>query len=99
MKSQSIRVALLSVLGLASPLLTFAGGQPAKMQRWLSKEEMQDRTGITQTVQRGKDTGMIRSEVVIRANAYRTQTPDESRVSVQQSSAVHSNWNDSGFHK
>jgi hypothetical protein len=99
MKSQSIRVALLWAFGLASPLLTFAGSQPAEVQRWLGKEEMRDRTSITQTVQRGKDTGLIRSEVVIRANAYRSQTPEESRALVQQSGVAHSNWNDSGFHK
>ena len=98
MKSRSIRVALLSAVVLASPLLTFAGGQPAKM-RWVSKEEAQDRTGITRAVEQGKGAGLTLSQV-IRANAYRSQTPEESRVLVQQSGNAHSNWNDSAaFHK
>lgn len=72
MKSRFVRVALLSAVVLASPLLTFAGNQP-KIHKY-SKEEAQDRTGITRAVQQGKGTGMSRSEGTIRANAYREQT-------------------------
>jgi hypothetical protein len=98
MKSQSMKLALASAFVLASPLFTFAGGQPA-IRRQPGKEEMQDRTGIMRAIQQGKGTGMTRSDVVIRANAYRSQTPDESRVPAQQSGSVHSSWNDSAFHK
>jgi hypothetical protein len=97
MTSQTVKSAIVSAFVLATPALTFAGGQP-KIHP-ISKEEMRDRTGITQGVQRGKDTGMIRSEVVVRANAYRSQTPEESRVSVAQPPSPHSSWNDSAFHK
>jgi len=98
MKSQTMKLALVSVFVLASPLLTFAGGQPAKMRRF-DKEELQDRTGIAQAVQQGKGSGMTRSDVAIRANAYRSQTAEESGTVVQQSRGAHSNWNDSAFHK
>jgi hypothetical protein len=98
MKPQIMKLALVSTFVLASPLLTFAGGQPAKMRPY-SKEEMQDPTGITRAVQQGKGSGMTRSEVQIRANAYRSQTAEGSAATVQQSTAAHSNWNDSAFHK
>jgi hypothetical protein len=97
MKSQTMKLALVSVFALASPLLTFAGGQPKV--RWVSKEEAQDRSGITRAVQQGKGSGMTRSDVAIRANAYRSQTPEESGTAVQQPRAAHSSWNDSAFHK
>jgi hypothetical protein len=97
MKSQTLKSAIVSAFVLAIPALTFAGGQP-KIHP-ISKEEMQDRTGISQGVQRGKDTGIFRSEVVVRANAYRSQTPEENRVSVAQPANAHSSWNDSAFHK
>jgi len=97
MKSQSIKLAMVSVFVLASPLLTFAAGQPKV--RWVSKEEMRDRSVITRAIPQGKGSGMTRSEVVISANAYRSQTPEESGTAVQQSRAAHSTWNDSAFHK
>lgn len=92
MRSRSIKVALASAFMLTSPLLTFAGGQPAKV-RMLSKSEMQDRTGITQAVQQGKGTGMTRNQV-IRANAYRSQTAEESPARRDGP-----NWGDTAFRK
>jgi hypothetical protein len=64
-----------------------------------SKEEMQDRTGITRAVQQGKGSGMTRSQGVVGANAYRSQTAEENAATVKQSAAAHSTWNDSAFHK
>jgi hypothetical protein len=94
MKSQLVRVALLSAVVLASPLLTLAGGQPAKMHRY-SKEDVQDRTGITRAIQQGKGTGMSLSDRTIRANAYREQTP----VAPAQTVAAHAKSGDTAFTK
>ncbi len=74
MKSQFVRVALLSAVVLTSPLLMFAGGQPAKMHKY-TKEDAQDRTGVTRAIQQGKGGGMSLSDRTIRANAYREQSP------------------------
>jgi hypothetical protein len=83
MKSQFVRVALLSAAVLTSPLLTFAGGQPAKMHKY-SKEDAQDRSGITRAIQQGKGTGMSLSDGTIRANAYREQTTERGPVAPVQ---------------
>ena len=72
-KSGSIRVALFSAVMLASPALTFAGGQPNKVHP-VSKTEMQDRTGISQTVNQGKGAGLSRRQAVSRANTSPSQT-------------------------
>jgi hypothetical protein len=98
MKSPSIRLTLLTAVVLTSPVLTFAGGQPAKV-RTLTKAEMQDRTGITRAVQQGKGAGMSLSQTVIRANAYREQTPAESASMKADPPAAHSNLGDSAFRK
>jgi hypothetical protein len=82
MKSQFVRMALLSAVVLTSPLLTFAGSQP-KMHQY-SKEEAQDRTGITRAIQQGKGTGMSLSDGTIRANAYREQTTEQRPVATVQ---------------
>jgi len=83
MKSQFVRMALLSAVVLASPLLTFAGGQPAKVHKY-TKEDAQDRTGITRAIQQGKGTGMSLSDSTIRANAYREQTTGQQPVATFQ---------------
>jgi hypothetical protein len=86
MKSRSIRMALLSAFVLGSPLLTFAASQrPIHVP---SKDEIQDRTGITRAVQQGKGGGMSRNQVVLRANAYRLQTPEESQAIRDKSDAT-----------
>jgi hypothetical protein len=82
MKSQFVRVALLSAVVLTSPLLTFAGSQP-KIHK-TSKEEAQDRTGITRAIQQGKGSGMSLSDNTIRANAYREQTTEQRPVASVQ---------------
>jgi hypothetical protein len=82
MKSRFVRVALLSAVVLTSPLLTFAGSQP-KIHKY-SKEEAQDRTGITRAIQQGKGTGMSLSDSTIQANAYREQTTEQKPVAPVQ---------------
>ena len=78
MKSRSTRVAWLSAFMLGSPLLTFAASpRPIHVP---TKDEIQDRTRITRAVQQGKGGGMSRNEVVLRANAYRLQTAEESQA-------------------
>src|ERR1700691_1563757 len=62
MKSGSIRVVLLAAVVLASPALTFAGGQPNRIHT-VSKAEMQDRTGISRNVNQGKGAGISRKVV------------------------------------
>jgi hypothetical protein len=98
MKSRFVGLALLSVFVLVTPLLTFAGGQPAKM-RWVSKEEAQDRTGITRSINQGKGAGMTLSQRVIRANAYREQTADDRSATTAQTVAVHPKAGDPAFTK
>jgi hypothetical protein len=82
MKSQFVRVALLSAVVLTSPLLTFAGSE-SKIHKY-SKEEAQDRTGITRTLNQGKGSGMSLSQGSIRANAYREQTAEQKPVATVQ---------------
>jgi hypothetical protein len=96
MKSKSIRLALVSAFVLASPLVTFAGGQPAKV-RTLSKAEVQDRTGISRAIQQGKGAGVSRNEVVLRVNAERVQTAGESAT--LKPAPARANWGDSAFNK
>ena len=81
MKSQIIKAALVSAFVLASPVLSFAGGQPAKMHKNYTS---QDRTGVTRAVQQGKGSGLSRNQGV-QANANREQTPAESQVAKEQS--------------
>jgi hypothetical protein len=98
MTSRFVRVALLSSFVLVTPLLTFAGGQPAKM-RWVSKEEAQDRTGITRSLNQGKGAGMTLSSKVIRANAYREQTAADQPATTAQTVAAHPKAGDPAFTK
>ena len=79
MKSQMIKAPLVSAFVLTSPMLSFAGGQPANMH----KNDTQDRTGISRAVQQGKGSGLTRNEGV-QADAYRAQTPAESQVAKEQ---------------
>lgn len=82
MKSQFVRVALLSALVLTSPLLTFAGGQVAKEHNY-TKDTTPDRT-IGRALQQGKGGGMSLSNRTIRANAYREQTTEQSPAAAVQ---------------
>jgi hypothetical protein len=96
MKSRS-RVALLSAFALTSPLLAFAGGQPAKV-RTFSKDEMPNSAEVTRAVQQGKGAGVLRNQMVLRANAWRLQT-EQSPAPREESRAIHPNWGDSAFRK
>jgi hypothetical protein len=96
MKSQSVRIALLSALILASPVISFGAGQ--HLIRVPSKDEAQDRSGVTRAVQYGKGTNMTRNEGV-RANAFRSQTPEESQVVKNQPKSGWPKWSDPGFRK
>ena len=98
MKLRSIRMMMLSTFALASASLTFAGDQPGKMHM-LSKSQMQDRTGMTRAVQYGKGTGMTRSQVVLRWNAYRSETAEDSAALKDNSSAARPNRSDSVLRK
>jgi hypothetical protein len=97
MKSRSIRVALLSAFVLVSPLPTFAGGQ--HLVRMPRKGEIQDRADMTPAVQQGKGGGMSRSQVVLRANAYRLQTEEDRPALRNQSSTAGPNRGDTAFRK
>jgi hypothetical protein len=97
MKSPSIRLTLFSGLVLACPLVTFAGGQSVGM-RVPSKSEMQDRTGVTRAVQQGKGTVITRNQA-IRADAYRSQTPEDSRKIRDNPTSAGPNWGDRAFRK
>ncbi len=68
-----IRTAVLTTLVLATPALSFGGGQPP-ITRTPTQSELQDRTGIKKAVQSGKGTGMTRSDETLSGNAYRSQT-------------------------
>lgn len=91
MKYLTIKVALISAIALTNPLLTFAGGQPAKVQT-ISKNETHNFAGAARAVQPGKGTGISRDQVV-RTNADRAETAKDSSI------AMHANPGDSAFHK
>ena len=93
MKSRFTRLALLSAVVLTTPLLTFAGGQPARA-RMVGTAEMQDRTGLSRGIQQGKGAGLSLSRPVIRADAYRARTPAET-----QSPRTQSPQSDTAFRK
>jgi len=78
MKLQSIRVAVLSSLLLASPAIGFAAGQ--HLVRAPKPSELQDRSDVTHAVQYGKGTGMTRNEHVLAGNAFRSQTAQDSQT-------------------
>jgi hypothetical protein len=94
--SMSVRFVLLSAFALTSPVLGLAAGQ--HLIRVPGKDEAQDRTGVTRAVQYGKGTGMTRDESV-KANAFREQTPAESRVVKENLSAAHPNLSDRALRK
>jgi hypothetical protein len=97
MKSQSIRLAVFSsLLVLACPVVTFAN-QSVQMHV-PSKSEIQDRTGVTQAVQQGKGTVFTRNQV-IRADAYRSQTPEDSRKLKDKAASASPNWGDPAYRK
>jgi hypothetical protein len=97
MKSRSIKLAFLSAFVLTSPLLTFAGGQSAKVYT-PAKDEARSSEGIARAVQQGKGSGMTRSQVVVRANAWRVETTD-SPAPVQRPGTTGPNYNDTAFKK
>jgi hypothetical protein len=96
--SRSIKVALLSAFALMSPFLTFAGDQPGQMHRY-SNSEIENRDGVTRAVQQGKGAGVSRNQLVLRGNAYRSETPEESSALRNDSDVAGPNWGDSAFRK
>ena len=96
MKSQTVRVVLLSTFVLASPMLSFAADQ--HLVRVPTKEEMQDHSDMTRAVQPGKGAGVTRSEGVS-VNASRSQTPAESQVAKDKPSTGNPNWSDHALRK
>jgi hypothetical protein len=95
MKPLSIRIALLAAFAVTSPLLTFAGGQPARVHM-LTQSEMQDRTGIAHVAPQGKGTGVSRNHEVLRANAWRSE---QSSALSERPVPSHPNWSDTAFSK
>ena len=73
MKSGFVTLAVSAVFALTSPIMVFAGGQPAKVFT-PNKAEMQSRAGVTRALQQGKGSGISRSQAAIPASAPRTQT-------------------------
>ena len=73
MKSVSVRLAASAIFALTSPIMVFAGGQPARVFT-PNKAEMQNRAGITRALQQGKGSGISRSQAAVPASAPRTQT-------------------------
>lgn len=98
MKLQSVKMVLLVAAILASPVLTFAGGQPNHVYT-PPKYEAQDRASIAQNVNQGKGAGLTRNDAVLRGNAYRSETGEDAGTLNAKTSAGGANWNDSGFHK
>jgi hypothetical protein len=96
MKSRSFRVALLSAIALGSPLLTFAGGQPAIVRNFTYREATN--ANGKRTEQQGKGTGMSRNQTVL-ANAWRSQTEEDNLKLRDKPAAAHINWGDSAFRK
>lgn len=96
MKSPSIKSAALSAFVLLSPLLAFAGGQPAKV-RMSNPSETADRTGITRALQQGKGSGTMRQEY--RGNAYRSETAENAPLLKDNSAVRRVNLGDSAFRK
>jgi hypothetical protein len=79
MKSGSFRVTVLAIV-LASPMLTFAGGQPNKVRN-VSKTELQARSGIARTVNQGKGAGMSRNQqAAVPAHTATTPRPSGSET-------------------
>ena len=97
MKSRSVKLVLLAASILASPVFTFAGGQP----NWVytpPKNEAQSVAGVTPSLNQGKGAGMTRSDVALQGNAYRSQTAADANA-VRKPETAGPNYNDLGFHK
>ncbi|HXP87101.1 MAG TPA: hypothetical protein VN841_20390 [Bryobacteraceae bacterium] len=93
MKLRFIRVATWPALVLASSLVSFAGSQPR-----IHKNGIPDQTDVAPAVLQEKGGGGVsRSEV--RANAFRSQTAEDSAALRDQSGVVRSNAGDIAFRK
>ena len=95
---KSIRVAALLGLGLASALVTFGNGQLAKTGM-VRKPEPVDPASTTRAVQQGKGSGMTRNESVLRGNAFRSETPQDSAALKNGSHSPRATWGDSSYRK
>jgi hypothetical protein len=92
------RVALVSVVALASPLLSFAGHEDNLKMPDNGKTD--NTQGVVRAVQQGKDTGMTRSDVVIRADAWRLEPAYEEPARRKEVRRTGVNYNDTAaFHK
>jgi hypothetical protein len=76
MKTRLIRSVLYAVLVPATPLLTFAGGQPARVYTPV-RNEGHNRAGIVPAVQQGKGTGMSRNPAALRLHDSNLKTAKE----------------------
>jgi hypothetical protein len=87
----------LTALVLASPALTFAGGQN-RIYPTPSKSDTQDRTSVTKAVQFGKGTGITRNDRTLSGNAYRAQTAADNGT-VKNDSGSRPNYSDRALRK
>jgi len=94
---KSIRVAALTGLALASALVTFANGQAAKTGM-VRRPDPVDPSGLTRAVPQGKGSGMTRNEPVLRGNAFRSETPQDS-AALKDGSHSRAHYSDSSFRK
>ncbi len=98
MKSRFIRVAVLSALSLASPVLIFAAGQPKL--HMLSTSQMQDLSGATPAVHQGKGAGLSRNYTEVpRTSDFHLATAKELPAPEDPSYAARLNYSDTAFRK
>jgi hypothetical protein len=97
MKSRSIKLVLAASI-LASPVLTFAGGQPNRVYTPVNNEA-QNAGGVARSLNQGKGAGMTRSDGTLQGNAYRSQTAADAKAVRNKPDTSGPNFNDLGFHK
>ena len=97
MKLQPVRTVVLTALVLASPVLSYAGGQN-RIYPTPSKRDTQDRSEVTRAVQFGKGTGTTRNDRTLSGNAYRSQTAADNGT-VKSDSGSRPNYSDRAFRK
>jgi hypothetical protein len=98
MKSRMIGIALVSAFALANPLLSFAGGQRAKEIAQNNIAADQPRVSSSRAWQAGKGSGLTREQQVS-ANAYRSETAQDSETVADHAGQTGARWDDPAFHK
>src|SRR5271154_4638935 len=98
MKSRMIGIALVSAFALANPLLSFPGGQRAKEIAQNRIAADQPRGSSSRAWQAGKGSGLTREQQVP-ANAYRSETAQDSQKLADYASQTGARWDDPAFHK